>query len=292
MKTKDYYVYLHRKKTTGDVFYVGKGHANRAWSSSGRSTHWKSVVNKHGLVVEIVESNLQEWAAFELECALIALHGRMETGHGLLINHTDGGDGASGRTFTDVELNRRRDNARKLAQDPTWRALQSEGLKKMYAIPEYKAKHAEGVRKRSSNLEWRINHAEGMRKRSDNPDWVANMAKAALVRYSNPEWQASFAEGIVKRSGNHSWRVNQRDAMQRLHSNAEWRAKRKEALKVLRKPVVCIDTGEVFDGLPSAVEWLKKKGYPKASHANISATCSGKRNKSYGFRWKYVESSS
>ena len=291
MKVKDYYVYLHRKKTSGVVFYVGKGHANRAWSASGRSAHWKSVVKKHGLVVEIVEANLQEWAAFELECALISLYGRMSTGHGLLINLTDGGDGASGRKFTDVELRRRRDASNKLAKDPVWRASQSDGLKRKYKLPEYREKHAEGMRKRSNNPEWRANEAEGLRKRSDNPEWVVNVAKAASLRCESPEWRASLAEGIRKRSVNESWRVNQRNAMQRLHANGEWKAKHKEALAVLRKPVLCIDTGAAFDGLQSAVDWLRANGYPKASNANISATCSGRRSKAYGYRWQYVESS-
>lgn len=63
----NYYVYLHRKKTTGEVFYVCKGCEMRAWISSGRNEFWKRVVDKHGLVVEIYMDNLQEWYAYELE---------------------------------------------------------------------------------------------------------------------------------------------------------------------------------------------------------------------------------
>jgi hypothetical protein len=43
--------------------------------------------------VHIVEHGLQEWAALEIECGLIALYGRSEIGYGSLVNQTDGGDG-------------------------------------------------------------------------------------------------------------------------------------------------------------------------------------------------------
>jgi hypothetical protein len=95
---RDFYVYLHRKATTGEVFYVGKGRGRRAWKAHNetRSALWLQVVAKHGLIVEIAQDGLQEWYAHELECELISLHGRRDTGHGQLVNFTDGGDGASG----------------------------------------------------------------------------------------------------------------------------------------------------------------------------------------------------
>jgi hypothetical protein len=94
--SNDYYVYAHRKATTGEVFYVGKGYGNRAGSKRYRNQHWQNVVKKHGFTVEILESGLQEWAAFEIEIAFIALFGRMDLGNGKLVNQSDGGEGASG----------------------------------------------------------------------------------------------------------------------------------------------------------------------------------------------------
>jgi hypothetical protein len=93
---KDFYVYLHKKSSNGDVFYVGKGSGNRAWRFNQRSKLWKNIVKKHGVTVEIFESSIQEWYAFELEINLIAYYGRMQLGEGKLINFTDGGDGTSG----------------------------------------------------------------------------------------------------------------------------------------------------------------------------------------------------
>lgn len=62
-----YYVYIHRRLSDGKPFYVGKGKNYRAWSKSGRGTHWTRVVNKHGYEVEIVFEDLEEKEAFQCE---------------------------------------------------------------------------------------------------------------------------------------------------------------------------------------------------------------------------------
>ena len=80
----DYYVYLHRRASDNTVFYVGKGSGRRAWSRK-RTIHWKRVVAKHGLIVEIYQSGLQEWYAYELEEEMILRYGLMRDG-GVLIN--------------------------------------------------------------------------------------------------------------------------------------------------------------------------------------------------------------
>ena len=103
----DYYVYLHRKATTGEVFYVGKGKTRRAYDRFGRSSWWQRTVAKHGLIIEIKESGLQEWYAFEREAELIAYYGRSDLKHGLLVNTTDGGEGSSGN-HQSAETRRRR----------------------------------------------------------------------------------------------------------------------------------------------------------------------------------------
>jgi hypothetical protein len=97
---KDFYVYVHRRATTGEIFYVGKGRGNRAYQKD-RGRHWQAIAQKHGRTVEIVASGLQEWYALELETDLIALYGRSDLGLGPLANYTDGGDGASGAVRSD-----------------------------------------------------------------------------------------------------------------------------------------------------------------------------------------------
>jgi ribosomal protein S27AE len=93
-----YYVYLHKRKGTNKVFYVGKGSKNRNGQRSGMTKHrnrwWHNVVNKDGgFDVEIYQDNLSEEEAYKLEKKLIA-----EIGLENLTNLTEGGEG--GDTLT------------------------------------------------------------------------------------------------------------------------------------------------------------------------------------------------
>lgn len=96
-----FYVYLHCRTTDGKVFYVGKGKGNRAFTKHGRNKYWHRVVKNHGFFVKIVEHQMQEWWAFELERDLISLYGRSN-----LCNATDGGEGASGVIVADKTKNK------------------------------------------------------------------------------------------------------------------------------------------------------------------------------------------
>ena len=97
-----YYIYLHKKKTTGEIFYVGKGKGRRAFSRDNRNPFWYNVVEKHDFTVELVATDLQEWYAFELEKELISYYGKRSEG-GILVNITDGGDGNGDYEFTDED---------------------------------------------------------------------------------------------------------------------------------------------------------------------------------------------
>lgn len=93
-----FYTYIHRRASDGQVFYVGKGHAKRAWTTVNRNPHWVSTFKKHGLIVEVVAYWFSEEAAFDHEKVLIAEY----RNSGLkLCNKTDGGDGTSGFKFSD-----------------------------------------------------------------------------------------------------------------------------------------------------------------------------------------------
>jgi hypothetical protein len=63
----NFYVYLHRKKDDDKIFYVGKGKNNRYRSVSGRNLHWKNTSSKHGWYSIIIQNNLIEEDALELE---------------------------------------------------------------------------------------------------------------------------------------------------------------------------------------------------------------------------------
>jgi hypothetical protein len=84
-----YYVYLLRDSRSGDVFYVGKGSGRRAWSheAPGRkgthrnprlSARVQTILRAGGRVlVEKLEDNLSEHAAFTRERAEIAIRANL-----------------------------------------------------------------------------------------------------------------------------------------------------------------------------------------------------------------------
>ena len=108
-----YYIYLHYTLDTNKVFYVGKGTKRpnrdtftsiyyRAHSLQGRNNFWKRVSNKHGYRIEIHSEYENEQDAFNKEMELISLYGRRDLNKGYLVNVTDGGEGESGREFTEA----------------------------------------------------------------------------------------------------------------------------------------------------------------------------------------------
>jgi hypothetical protein len=96
-----YYIYLHIKETTCEPFYIGKGIGNRYNVKNNRSKYWKRIVEKHGYDIIILEDNLTEEKAFELEKYWIRRIGRKDLGNGSLINFTNGGEGTSGRPMNE-----------------------------------------------------------------------------------------------------------------------------------------------------------------------------------------------
>lgn len=93
----NYYVYLHKRKTDLEIFYIGKGIGRRAWAKSGRNSWWKRIVEKHDYNVEIYQDNLSNEEALKLECKLtLELKGNSK-----LVNMVLGGGGITGWKHSD-----------------------------------------------------------------------------------------------------------------------------------------------------------------------------------------------
>ena len=94
-----YYVYVHKRKGTDKIFYVGKGTKgksgiNRIESDKNRNRWWVHVVEKDGgFDYEIIKDNLSEEEAYKFEIQLIE-----ELGIDNLVNIAEGGSG--GDTLT------------------------------------------------------------------------------------------------------------------------------------------------------------------------------------------------
>lgn len=90
-------VYVHTKKGTDEVFYVGIGGLpERAYSKSKRTDIWKKVVKKYGYDIKIIHNDISWEEACAIEKYLIAFYGRLGDG-GCLVNFTEGGGGTYGR---------------------------------------------------------------------------------------------------------------------------------------------------------------------------------------------------
>ena len=91
---RGYYVYLHRQRSVGTIFYVGKGHGGRAWEKTRRHKKWleKTAALGDDWEVVIVRDDLSETEAFAAEEELCTQHGGAACDGGPLINRVPGGE--------------------------------------------------------------------------------------------------------------------------------------------------------------------------------------------------------
>ena len=103
-----YYVYHHYKTDSNELFYIGKGVRERAISTENRNIYWHNIVSKHGCSIRIIAQNLTQEEAFSIEKDEIKKYGRLNNETGVLVNMTDGGDGAKGYVWSDEQREQKR----------------------------------------------------------------------------------------------------------------------------------------------------------------------------------------
>ena len=140
---KEYYIYRHIRLDTGLPFYIGKGSGKGRANSKDRNPYWHNIVNKVGYKVEIMLYNLSEKEAFDKEKYFIRLYGRRDLETGILINMTNGGEGASGYKHTE-------ETKKKLSISHKGKKMSDKSKKKMSESHKGKKLSAETKKKLSN----------------------------------------------------------------------------------------------------------------------------------------------
>ena len=87
-------VYQHRRKDTGEIFYIGIGeNRSRAYDKTGRNDIWKRIAQETEYTVEIIKNNISREEAKNIERKLISELGRIDKNTGILSNKSIGGEG-------------------------------------------------------------------------------------------------------------------------------------------------------------------------------------------------------
>ncbi len=192
-----FYTYLHLRESDGKPFYIGKGQGDRADTRRNRSEHWKRVVAKHGLKVEILARWSVEQEAFEHEKFLISCFRDM--GHNL-VNATDGGEGSFGRITS--EETKKKISVSRLGKPITKETKEKISLilKDRFFSKEHREKLSEANKKRKGKP-----ISESLRKKLKKAHkdffWVNNNLEEKLVKKNCP-LPEGFVLGRLKKAKN------------------------------------------------------------------------------------------
>lgn len=256
----NFFVYVHKRKDNGRIFYVGKGCRYRHKSKWARTPHWHNIVNKYGYTAEIVKNNLTQDAAFAFEMKLIKKYKHLG-----LCNLTDGGDGARGIIVSD----KTRAKLRHRFTDPKYKDFMRKKLQKRFSDPEYRAAHVARIKAQVSRPEVKLKISKSLKKYFSDPENRKKRRLTSIAHFKNPEARALASKKARER-----------------FNTPEKRSEHAQA-----KSVKCIETGMIFGTGTLAAEWIASQGKYKGDHSSIAKVCRGEKISAFGYTWKYVKQS-
>jgi hypothetical protein len=183
---RSFYVYGYIREDYGTYFYIGKGCKNRAFSNVSRSDHFMNIKNKTDYEVVIIEDNLTEHEAYELERDLIT-HMVYNEGYSIeipgfkreqkrnLVNHSFGGSGPIGKRDTD--------ETRKKKSEVRLGIHLSEETKQKLSDLNAGKNHPNYGKHLSEETKQKISEANKNRQRT--PEWRENLSKSHIGQVSH-----------------------------------------------------------------------------------------------------------
>lgn len=277
----DFYVYVHKRATDGSVFYVGKGHKNRAYNKANRNRYWHNIVNKHGYLVEIIQSNMKECDAFDLEKNLISKYGRDR-----LCNLTDGGEGSSGYVPSlETRLKLAEKSKRKHSPESIEKTASAHrGSKRSDESKERMRIAQRIVAKRGVSDETRKKMSDSGKLRVISPDHRKNLSMALKGLKKSDEHRKKLSIAKLGKKMSETARMNMSIARKGIRPAQ----KTLDAAKKSRMKKVKCSNGMEFKSGAEAIAWLRENINPKAVSSEISVCARGLRNSCYGFKWEYL----
>lgn len=255
-----YYVYLHKRRSNGEIFYIGKGKGNRCFIKYGRNLHWKNIVNNEGYIIEIYKSNLSEQESLDIEVKLISIYKP-------ICNFTNGGDGFCGFKINDVTKEKFR--AAKLGKKQS---------------PDHAAK-SRVARLGKKNT---INHTEKVislkRKKIINSDGeIFNSANEA-ARVMSLRLNKKCSQGNISECA----RGNRSNSYNLTWSYDISKIPKFNETAYNTKKVLLIDDCIVFNSVQEAKKYIASiRGYANNQCISESARSNGVKT-AYGLHWKYI----
>ena len=155
------YAYLREDKTP---YYIGKGTGKRIYSTNKRI---KPPKDKSRIIY--LKQNLTEAEAFKHEVYMIDVFGRKDLGTGILVNMTNGGEGASGwvpseenkKNISDAKKNPSEETRKKMSDVQKGKILTEETRRKISVANKDKILSEEHKKKISDAQKGNKNHNYG-----------------------------------------------------------------------------------------------------------------------------------
>lgn len=175
-----FYVYKYLRED-GTPYYIGKGSGDRAYKKWSKKDI-KPPADTTRIV--IVEQDLTEDQAFDLEKKLIAEYGRKDLGTGILHNKTDGGEGSSGHKIGGWKWSEESKANRKGKGNPAFGKPSSQKQKETASMVHTGRTHSEQSKiKRSEALtgreiSWSDKISNALKGRKQDPAVVAKRAES------------------------------------------------------------------------------------------------------------------